>query len=73
MRSKMHVVAHRVAAAAGDGVGIASGIVLKDRLHNERFMGWPGLEPGRPFGLQIFAPLRLSPPHVTAFVVRTVP
>ncbi len=28
-----------------------------------RFLGWPGLEPGRPFGLQIFAPLWLSPPQ----------
>jgi hypothetical protein len=26
-------------------------------------LGWPGVEPGRPFGLQIFAPLWLSPPH----------
>lgn len=25
-------------------------------------MGWPGVEPGRSFELQIFAPLRLSPP-----------
>jgi hypothetical protein len=38
----------------------------------KKLLGWPGVEPGRPFGLQIFAPLWLSPPP-RAFVVRTVP
>jgi hypothetical protein len=29
------------------------------RKKPEKLMGWPGVEPGRPFGLQIFAPLWL--------------
>jgi hypothetical protein len=34
---------------------------ILDNANN--FMGWPGVEPGRPFGLQIFAPLWFSPPR----------
>src|SRR6201999_3282827 len=39
---------------------------MRSLFHYTRVnLGWPGLEPGCPFGLQIFAPLRLSPPHVS--------
>ena len=36
----------------------------ENALKISEILGWPGVEPGRPFGLQIFAPLWLWPPRL---------